>query len=125
MLRKENGVTLIALIITIVVMIILAGAIISTSNIVEQANRQKIGTSMILIQTKVKIIMEKADFSGDSSYYVGTQNESGLYELNQEDLNQMGLQAIKLDGEKYLVNYETGEIMYEKGDIEYSISDFM
>ena len=69
MLKKENGITIVTLIITIVVMLILAGAIMATSNIVEEANRQRVATSMIMIQTKVKVIKEKADFSGDSSYY--------------------------------------------------------
>lgn len=127
MCKKNNGVTLVALVITIAVMIILAGATVATSNIIEKAEEQQILTDMLLIQAKVKIIMERADFYNDPETYdyVGNKISENLYEYSQEDLNSIGLEGIKLNGQKYLVDYTTGDVIYQKGETEYKLSEMM
>ena len=131
MVKGTKGVTVVALIITVVVMLILAGATIATSELIDRAQEQKIVTNLALIQTKVKIIMEKATFNGDSSYYVGVLQTSGdyegMYEYTERVLRENGLDAIanRLDGEKYYIDYTTGDIVYSKGETELWLSDFM
>ena len=131
MFKESKGVTLIALIITIIIMIILAGATIATSELIDRAQEQQIVTNLALIQTKVKIIMEKASFSGDSSFYVGVLQTSGeyegMYEYTENVLRENGLDAIanRINGEKYYVDYTTGDIIYSKGETELWLSDFM
>ena len=70
----NKGISLISLTITILIMLILAGATIYTSNIIENAQFQKIFSNMQLIKTKINIINEKVLFEGTQSktkYYVG------------------------------------------------------
>lgn len=151
---NKKGITLVSLAITIVVMIILAGAITITSiDIVERGKMQQIVSDMILIQTKVKIIIEQVSFSGDTStYYVGrklsqqsnkaqlagqalsaAELESNMYYVyDQTTLESIGLEGIKLsENEIYIVNYENGEVIFPKGvknssgEIVYKLSDMM
>lgn len=67
MIKKENGLTLIVLIITIIIMLILVGVVIYNSNIVDKSNYQRVLNNMTLIQTKASIISEKATFETGES----------------------------------------------------------
>ncbi len=126
MLKNNKGVTLIALVITIMIMIVLAGATVATSNIVEEAQKQQIATNMLLIQTKVKIIMERVEFynNPETYNYIGTKVGEKLYEFDsQEILDSIGLEGIKLNGEKYIIDYSNGDVTYKKGETEYKLSE--
>ena len=126
MSKSEKGVTLVALLVTIIVMLIIAGVTVATSSIIDKVQTQQAVANMLLIQTKVKIIMEKASFAGTTEgYYVGIPQESGLYEYDEATLRDMDLGTIKPNGEKYLVNYATGDITYQKGDKVFSLSDMI
>ena len=62
-IRKENGVTVIALVITIVVLaIIVSIAISSGKEVLEKANFEELRTNMLLIQAKSKEYVEQANF---------------------------------------------------------------
>lgn len=135
----NKGVSLISLVVTIIIMSILAGVTIYTSNIIENARFQKVFSNMQLIKTKVNIINEKVLFEGAQSktkYYVGLclkaqSNKAQLagnsltaeeledenyYIYNQAVLNSIGLNSVKLkSGEIYIVNYNTQDIIYPKG----------
>jgi Tfp pilus assembly protein PilE len=134
-LSKKSGITMVALVITIIVMIILASVTIYTgSNIVKQASLQNINTNMMLIQAKTKTIEEQAKFNKDTSNYRGMKisevedNElidklvsnnviddvDNYYLLTQTDLNAMGLEKIDIE-DGYVVNYDTNEVIYVKG----------
>ncbi len=124
MMKEEKGVTLVALIITIIVMLIIAGTTIATSNIIEKSTEQQILTNLTLIHAKVQIIMEKVSFNGETEgYYIGIPLGDGRYEYDQDTLNSIGLHGIKINGEKYIVNYTTGDIIYMKGDTVYNFLD--
>ncbi len=133
--KKEKGITIVALTITVIVLIILASIGIYTgSEIIKQANLQNINTNMMLIQAKTKTISEQAKFNKDTSNYKGTkvtevtdnkevekllsenkiEDSENCYLLLQNDLNEMGLEKVKQDS-GYIVNYETNEIIYVKG----------
>lgn len=62
-MKKSNGVTLISLIITIIVLIIIAGIAIRTGKeVVRRAQLEELRTNMLLIQAKAKEYVELANF---------------------------------------------------------------
>ena len=61
--KKEKGVTLIALTITIIVLLIIAGiAIYSGRETIQKANLEALRTNMLLIEAKAKGVVEEANF---------------------------------------------------------------
>lgn len=132
---NEMGITIVALVITVIVMIIITSVGIYTgTSILKQTSLQNINTNMMLIQAKTKTISEQAKFNKDTSNYKGikllevvgnqkvdelvsnhiVEDEENYYLLSQNDLNEMGLEKIQIsDG--YIVNYDTNEIIYVKG----------
>lgn len=63
MKKREEGVTLVALSITIVVMIILAGiGIYGSTDIIKKAKLEELKTNMLLIQAKAREYVEDATF---------------------------------------------------------------
>lgn len=128
--KNNRGITIISLLITIIVLLILSGITIAVSNIIEKAEKQQITTDMLLIQTKVKILMEKVSFNGDTeTYYIGNRHDSGdfagLYEYDRATLDSIGLEGIKLRDNKYLVDYQTGDITYQKGETVLKLSELI
>ena len=139
--NNKKGITLVSLVITIIVILILAGTLFYSGNsIIKSANLQTISTNLLLIQAKAKTLSEKASFENDVSQLLGsTPNNEILEKLNlvnndkikilsQNDLNSMGLQKI-IGNNKYIVNYEDDEIYYvdgykdSKGNIYYKLSE--
>jgi len=131
-MRKENGVTLTILIITVIIMAIIATASIYTGmKIVNMAKFQTLNTNLLLIQAKVQIISEKAAFEGDDDSLVGTKIDASTrtfwqgkgvdvsertYMIKQDDLNSMGLNNIEATDEiYYIVDYDDNEIIYVPG----------
>lgn len=133
--KKEKGITLVALAITIIVLTILASVTLYVgTNIIKRANLQNINTDMMLIQAKTKTIKEQASFNKDNTLYKGTvvseisgntnidnlidqgiiDEPSKYYLLTRVDLNEMGLSKINV-GKGYVVNYETEEIIFVQG----------
>ena len=141
MLNKDTkGITLIALVITIIVLLIITGVSLNVgSQLFTNVNLKTLDTNMLLIQARVKVISEKnqfdentplkgskvADITSDADIdklkNEGIINESdsnyqSYYLWNQDILNEEGLDSIKLkDNEKYIVNYESEEIIYYPG----------
>ena len=148
-LNKENGITIIALIITIILMLILAGVGMHFgSDAVSKAKIEDIKEKMISINIRAKIIAEKhnakeienlvgtkfEDATGFNknnlnsvfSGFTGEQKDS-LYIWTQEDLNNQGLNTIKVDTDNfYVINYNMDdfEIYYSKGiEGKFSLSE--
>lgn len=141
MLNKDTkGITLLALIITIVILAIITGVSLNIGGkLFNNVNLQTLDTNMLLIQAKVKVISEKnnfdentvlkgskvADISNDADINKlknegviseTEENYQSYYLWNQDILNEEGLDSIKLNkDEKYIVNYETEEILYIPG----------
>lgn len=60
---KNNGITLVALTITIIILLIIAGISISAGgNMIKKANLEALKTNMLLIKTKGKEYVENANF---------------------------------------------------------------
>lgn len=133
-MKKDNGITLIALIVTIIIMIILATIVVDFSTkAIDKAKLEDIKTNMLLIQGKSQTIYEKYLFkeieeltgilySEQNTYVIsdGLLNhlnvEDDIYIWGEEALNENGLGTIKTDEQTfYIVDYTTSEIYFSKG----------
>ena len=136
--KEQKGITLIVLVITLVIIAILTTVVVETSyNLIRGAKLQTLNTNMLLIQAKEKVIAEK-HFFDENNELVGTKisdmtenekienlvkkeiiqdvNDDGYYVWNQNDLDSLGLNAIKLEnGIFFIVNYNSDEVIYSDG----------
>ena len=143
-LKNEKGITIIALIITIILMLILVGVTVKVgTKEISKAKLEDIKTEMISIKTRAEIVKDKYDFK-DIDNLVGTklseatdynteaivipdESKENCYIWTQEDLNSQELSSIKVDKDKFYVVYygDDIEIYYSKGvDGKYSLTEF-
>ncbi len=146
-MKKDNGITLIALIVTIIIMIILATIVVDFSTkAIDKAKLEDIKTNMLLIQGKSQTIYEKYSFkeieeltgilySEQNTYVISDglldhlKVEDDIYIWGEEALNENGLGTIKTDEQTfYIVDYTTSEIYFSKGyeyndSIYYSLTE--
>ena len=146
-MKKDNGITLIALIVTIIIMIILATIVVDFSTkAIDKAKLEDIKTNMLLIQGKSQTIYEKYSFKeieeltgilySEQNTYVISDGlldhlnvEDDIYIWGEEALNENGLGTIKTDEKTfYIVDYTTSEIYFSKGyeyndSIYYSLTE--
>lgn len=148
-MSKQSGITIVALIITVVVMLILVGITIELGNdVVDKARIEDIKTNMLLIKPKALTIAEQYNFK-DIENLVGTkytedtqfnksnlnsifsgfteEQKDNLYIWTQEDLNNQGLNTIKVDTDNfYVINYnmDNFEIYYSNAiEGKFSLSE--
>ncbi len=142
-LKNEKGITIIALIITIILMLILVGVTVKVgTKEISKAKLEDIKTEMISIKTRAEIVKDKYDFK-DIDNLVGTklseatdynteaivipdESKENCYIWTQEDLNSQELSSIKVDKDKFYVVYygDDIEIYYSKGvDGKYSLTE--
>lgn len=143
MLKNNKGVTLSILVVTVIVIIILAGTTLVSSNLLIISTKAKtVVTNMYLVQAKAQALYEEYQFNKtDKSNYFGVNetnvssysvNDNGYwYKWTQSDLKNLGFDESMLEsGGDFLVNYETGEVIYTKGvkdsagQVKYKLSDF-
>ena len=125
-MKKNKGITLVSLIITVVLLILLAG---TTTYVVDRItktmNVENVKTDLLLIQAQIKTIAEKNNFNSEENPLIGTlssidtakygvEAERDYYLLSQEDLKTMNLENVEYDN-GYYVCYETEEVIYIKG----------
>ncbi len=79
MKNKTNGITLISLVITIIILTILAGiSIYSGKDIIKKAKLEELKTNMLLIQAKAREYVEEANFK----IGIGTEEEKNEKTVN-------------------------------------------
>lgn len=142
-LTNQKGITIIALIITIIIMGILVTVSIQFgTDAIDKSKQEDIKSNMLLIQGRAKIIKDKHTYDEENSSLVGTPisqisgytisselqsqiNSEKAYILTQEDLNNNGLGNIKTSNtEFYIVDYDTCEVYYSLGiNGRYSLTD--
>lgn len=149
---KNKGITLTSLIITIVVLIILAGITITIGkNIIEKANLESLKTNMLLIQAEVKASLEEYIFTKDEATLIGTKiedkdtkiiqklNKAGInnienwYYLDDTNFKEMNLSDVKPNkGEYFLIKYDKESLEVEvlhttgytkNGQTKYTLTD--
>jgi Tfp pilus assembly protein PilE len=133
-MKNNKGVTLTILVVTIIVLLILAGIILGIgTSMIKNAEIQSLNTNLLLIQARVEIISEMNSFNGTPLKgtqvtatettasalltTVGITTEQDKYYIwNQTILNEEHLSRIELkQNEYYLVNYETSEVINSIG----------
>lgn len=138
-LNNEKAITIIALIITIIVMLILAGVGVHFGNeALNKAKLEDIKTDMSSIKTKAKIVAEKYNFkdienligneiTDEETQKLGIENSSEIRKWSSSDLSEQGLSTI--DGDVYVVKYNLEdpnncEVYYLTGyEGKYSLTD--
>lgn len=101
-IRKENGITLISLIVTVIVLVIITYVSVKMSmSLTSTANFQNIHTYLLLIETKAEFLANKdaiGEFGEGEGYYGEKQTSgdyAGWYRLSQSDLNDIGVEDAK------------------------------
>ena len=137
MMKSQNGLTLVSLIITVVIMTILLTVTVNTStSLITNSKLRSLVTTMYLVQAKLDILYEKYEFD-NSTELIGTEvdleemknyiekeeSESeeeyekrlkNWYEWDEEILNSQGIQTD--DFKSFCVHYADDlEIVYPDG----------
>lgn len=146
-LKNKNGITIVALVITVILMLILVGVTIEIgTKSIDESEKQDIITNMISIKTKAKIVKDKYNFK-DIENLVGTtlldnanynagaiesilaEEKSDYYIWTQNDLDSQELSSIKVDNDEFYIIYYGNEnngieVYYSKGiDGKYSLTE--
>ena len=131
-IRKNNGITLVALVITIVLLLIIAGISITGTIRGEKQTKESVAVSELnmvqhaILERKTKAQLTKEELPGQS--VTSTQIQQVIDEIekksgttislkgNTEDyklLNAEALQDLGMENYKseYIVNYSTGEVI--------------
>ena len=133
-MKKNEGVTLISLVITIIILLIIAGiSVYSGKDVIKKAQLEELKTNMLLIEAKAKGYVEEANFKMGinpddakknevrNEVYINTAkltsanditNNSNIptsecYKLTQEAIEEWGLKEIEIkEGEDYLIQFK-------------------
>ena len=133
-MNKNRGVTLISLVITIIILLIIAGiSVYSGKDIIKKAQLEELKTNMLLIEAKAKQYVEEANFKMGinpddakksdvrTEVYINTAKlapasdmtidssipTSECYKLTQEAIEAWGLNEIEVEeGEYYLIQFK-------------------
>lgn len=132
--KQNKGITIVALVITVIVMLILAAVTIEIGvDEVESAKLEDLKTTMLLIKGRAQIVADKEEFGEnydstgmikltDATGYntanlqnIFNDNTSSLYiwEQTAMDNNNIDVEITKEDF--FVVDYETGEVYYSLG----------
>ena len=145
--KKDRGITIIALIITIIVMLILASVTIEFgTGQVERAKLEDIKTTMLLIKGRAKIVVDKESFGekydntgmiklADATGYntsnlqsiIENLDKNNLYIWEQTAMDNNNIQVTVTKTEFFVIDYSTGEVYYSagytyQGETYYSLS---
>ena len=125
---KNKGITLVALVITIVALLILASIVVYTgTDAIKTAKLQSLKTNMLLIEAKGREYVENANYelgvnpdaatdemkNNSNSKLIGTKIENtdslvsklnidskyAVYKLSEDDLNNMGIKDVESNDE--------------------------
>jgi len=153
-MKKENGMSYITLVFWVVV--IIAVVVVGTKIILKETENREVEnltTDMLLLQGKIKVIAQENEMNEEENPLIGrklTENledekvknlidnkvitEEGealenYYIIDSETLKTLNLED-NLNGEYYIVNYETYEIIHSKGlelhnQIHYTLTELI
>ena len=135
-MNKNRGVTLISLVITIIVLVIIAGiSVYSGKDIIKKAQLEELKTNMLLIEAKAKGYLEEANFkigkdtsqekvlgvrsdvyeaecglkkANESISAIGnTEVTEDFYLVTDDTLNKWGLNEMEIEeGEYYVIQFK-------------------
>ena len=84
-MKENKGITMVVLVITIVVLLILAGISIGTgNNIIKSSRLENLKTNMLLIKVKAKEYVENANFKLGTNFESATDKETRITNAKAE-----------------------------------------
>lgn len=152
-MKSQKGMGHLTTILSIVIIIlIISGITHYVKDEMQEGKIQNYETDMLLIQGKVKVLSQESTIKKNEELLKGKKVEENLedeeiksllenniisqgeekfskyYILEQENINEIGLNNVELDKGHYIVNYATYEIIYSKGiniegNIYYKLSE--
>lgn len=146
---NNKGITIVALIITIVIMLILATVIIEFgSGQIERAKLEDIKTTMLLIKGRAQIVADKESFGENydntgmikyseatgynttklQSIFNNLEDTSNLYIWEQSAMDNYSIQVTITKTDFFVIDYASGEVYYSlgytyEGNTYYSLTD--
>ncbi len=147
-MKKNNGITIVALIITIIIVLILASVTIQFGvKEVQRAKLEDIKTTMLLIKGRAQIVVDKESFGeaydntgmvklSDATNYDLTllqptldelEDTSNLYIWEQTAMDNNNIDVEITTEDFFVIDYSTGEVYYSlgytyEGNTYYSLS---
>lgn len=105
--NKDRGITLASLVITIIVLLIIAGiSVYSGTDIIKRAKLEELKTNMLLIETKAKECVENANFKLGKIDNLGDDEKQNRINEAKKELNGTEIdEADNIDIEKSEYNY--------------------
>lgn len=148
-MKKENGITLVALIIIIIIVgIVIFAGLQYAKNYSEKQEIEDIKANMLAIQSVITHINNKNTVDEENNALKGVKlelennvteyeitdelkqsllsiEEANLYILNQDELKELGVKEVTVNNKEfYVVDYNSGEIFYSLGvNGEYKLSE--
>lgn len=148
-MRNEKGITIVALVVTIIILLILATVGIQYGmDAIKVANLEDLKANMLLIQGKAKIIIDKENFedeynsegmlkldtSNNTTGFILTTEftnvlnnvtDGEFYIWNETALNNNSLANIEItENEFFVIDYNSGEVYFSLGyDGKYSLTE--
>lgn len=133
--KSNKGITMVALLVTIVIMILLAAVTINIgTREIERAKLEDLKTTMLLIKGRAQIVADKEEFGEnydstgmltlEEATRYNTSNlqsifsnidTSNLYIWEQTAMDNNNIQVTVTNTDFYVVDYETGEVYYSLG----------
>lgn len=139
MLKENKGITIVALVVTIVVLLILASVTINgVIQGIDEAKENKLLSELSMVQHAVTQRYTKYELTKDRDVLVGTKIQTSTlenvpntinwkvtqfdeinnpereyYRVNKSDLVKLGLSGDDKTDSSYVVNYSTGEVYNE------------
>lgn len=147
-MKENNGITIVALIITIIIVLILASVTIQFGvKEVQRAKLEDIKTTMLLIKGRAQIVVDKESFGetydntgmvklSDATNYDLTllqptldelEDTSNLYIWEQTAMDNNNIDVEITTEDFFVIDYSTGEVYYSlgytyEGNTYYSLS---
>ena len=142
-MEKQKGASIVIWIIGVILLaIVIVIAIHFMQEEINKNQQEDIKTEMLQVQAKAKIVLEKYNVDNNNGLKgqkmedktlqekYGIEQIENYYKWTKEILAELGLQeTILQEGEYYLVNYDTEEVIYsqgykaENGEIYYKVSE--
>ena len=153
-MRSENGLSFIGTIILVIIIAVITFGVVYFVRIqADKEQTEDIKTNMLLVQAKVKKLSGDYILEEKEEVLVGTklsemqeeqpikdflekelfdidEKDKKYYVLNQQNLNDMGLNNVVLEENAYyIVEYTSSEVYYtngyldENGNLHYSVSE--
>lgn len=133
--KSNKGITMVALLVTVVIMILLAAVTINIgTREIERAKLEDLKTTMLLIKGRAQIVADKEEFGEnydstgmltlEEAIRYNTSNlqsifsnidTSNLYIWEQTAMDNNNIQVTVTNTDFYVVDYETGEVYYSLG----------